>query len=189
MTCPPGHSCKFEYDFFPQNYIHVDTKCPWFTFANSVIKKKITWSLNNKVWESVLDVKWCPGLRAANKACCRESLLYSVGVKHLNKDLNSDASIPICKMMKWDQQEAGESVKKNTTQEQSSAALERILPSCTLKKKQLCSSKKGFVFPCDLQYSLTTQTIAMLMSYGLWISSSPLKIPNPDSLSLDNRPG
>lgn len=26
-------------------------------------------------------------------------------------------------------------------------------------------------------------------SHGLWISSSPLKIPNPDSLSLDNRPG
>lgn len=46
-----------------------------------------------------------------------ESLLYLMGVKHLNKDLNFDTSIPTCKMVKWDQQEAGESAKENMTQE------------------------------------------------------------------------
>lgn len=89
-------------------------------------------------------------------------------------------------MVKWDQQEAGESAKENTTQEQSTAAWEHNVPS---EKTQLCGSNKGFVFPCDLIYSQTTQATAIIMSHGLWISSNALKIPNPNSLSLENRPG
>lgn len=83
-----------------------------------------------------------------------------MGVKHLNKDLNFDASIPMCKMMKWDQQEAGESTKENTTQEENTAAWEHNLPSGILKKRSSAAPRMA-LFPhvtCNVPKQLRPQS-------------------------------
>jgi len=65
-----------------------------------------------------------PRAECCEKACCRDSYLYLMGLKHLNKHLNFDASVPKWKMRKWYQQEPGESTKENTALGESTAARE-----------------------------------------------------------------
>lgn len=116
-----------------QKHIGVYNNGPSFLnsrFTN--VSQIINWSLDNKEKKKVLvSFVGCSsgsGLRAVNEGCSGDSWLCLMAVRHLNKDLNFYASVSRCKMRKRDQQEAGESTKENTVQEERTAAREHNFP-------------------------------------------------------------